>query len=53
MINRSQIPDKIPEGGHFVVVLKQVKLAGEFKIAATGIFILTQIIVVPTGGKSI
>ncbi|KXS89043.1 hypothetical protein OA58_23440, partial [Microcystis aeruginosa NIES-88] len=39
MINRSQIPYKIPEGGHFVVVLKQAKLAGEFKIAATGIFI--------------
>ena len=39
IINRSQIPYKIPEGWHFVVVLKQVKLAGEFKIAAPGIFI--------------
>ncbi len=28
IIKRSQIPYKIPEGGHFVVVLKQVKLAG-------------------------
>jgi hypothetical protein len=39
IVNRSQIPYKIPEGGHFVIVLKQAKLNGEFKIAATGMFI--------------
>lgn len=39
IVNRSQIPYKIPEGGHFVIVLKQTKLNGEFKIAATGMFI--------------
>lgn len=37
--DRSAIPYKIPEGGHFVVVLKQRKLDGDFKIAATGMFI--------------
>lgn len=37
--DRSQIPYKIPEGGHFVVVLKQRRLDSEFQIAATGIFI--------------
>jgi hypothetical protein len=39
IINKSQIPYKIPPGGHFVVVLKQTKLDGEFKIAATGMFV--------------
>jgi hypothetical protein len=39
IVNKSQIPYKIPEGGHFVVILKQVKLNGEFKIAATGMFV--------------
>ncbi|MDX2097004.1 MAG: hypothetical protein SFW36_04445 [Leptolyngbyaceae cyanobacterium bins.59] len=37
--NPSQLPYQIPEGGHFVVVLKQKELDGEFTIAATGIFI--------------
>ncbi|WP_013324909.1 hypothetical protein [Gloeothece verrucosa] len=37
--DKSLIPYKIPEGGHFVVVLKQTALNGDFKIAATGIFI--------------
>ena len=29
----------IPEGGHFVVVLKQRRVHGDFAIAATGIFV--------------
>ena len=29
----------IPDGGHFVVVLKQRRVNGDFKIAATGVFI--------------
>jgi hypothetical protein len=37
--DKSQIPYKIPEGGHFVVVLKQAKVDGNFKIAATGMFV--------------
>jgi hypothetical protein len=32
----SKVPYKIPEGGHFVVVLKQRRLESEFEIAATG-----------------
>jgi hypothetical protein len=35
----SQIPYKIPEGGQFVVVMKQKGLDDEFVIAATGFFI--------------
>ncbi len=35
----SQLPYKIPEGGHFVVVMKQKSLNGNFEIAATGIFV--------------
>jgi len=30
---------KIPEGGHFVVVLRQPQVNGEFVIAATGVFV--------------
>jgi hypothetical protein len=37
--DRSQIPYKIPEGGQFVVVMKQKGLDAGFAIAATGIFI--------------
>ncbi|WP_239005403.1 hypothetical protein [Gloeothece citriformis] len=37
--NKAQVPYTIPEGGHFVVVLKQTRLDSDFKIAATGIFI--------------
>ena len=37
--DKSQIPYKIPEGGHFVIVLKQKGLDSDFKIAATGIFV--------------
>jgi hypothetical protein len=35
----SKIPYKIPEGGHFIVILKQRRLDGQFQIAATGIFV--------------
>ena len=35
----SELVYKIPEGGHFVVVLKQKQVNGEFAIAATGIFV--------------
>lgn len=37
--NPSQLPYKIPKGGHFVVVMKQKSLNGNFEIAATGIFV--------------
>lgn len=37
--DKSEIPYKIPEGGHFVIVLKQKAVDGEFKIAATGMFV--------------
>jgi hypothetical protein len=37
--DRSSIPYQIPEGGHFVVVLKQQGLGGDYQIAATGIFV--------------
>jgi hypothetical protein len=37
--DKSQVPYKIPEGGHFVIVLKQTGLDADFKIAATGIFV--------------
>lgn len=35
----SQLVYNIPEGGHFVVVLKQNRVNGDFAIAATGIFV--------------
>jgi hypothetical protein len=37
--NPSQIPYKMPEGGQFVVVMKQTGLDAGYAIAATGIFI--------------
>jgi hypothetical protein len=37
--DRSKVPYQIPEGGHFVVVLKQRRLGSDFEIAATGIFV--------------
>ena len=37
--DKSQLPYKIPEGGHFVVVMKQKGLDADFGIAATGIFV--------------
>ncbi len=37
--DQSSIPYNIPEGGHFVTVLKQQGVNGKFKIAATGMFI--------------
>jgi hypothetical protein len=37
--DRSQVPYKIPEGGHFVVIMKQKGLNADFAIAATGVFI--------------
>jgi hypothetical protein len=37
--DRSNIPYKIPEGGQFVVVMRQKGLDAGFAIAATGIFI--------------
>lgn len=36
---RSQVPYDIPQGGHFVVILKQKGLDDGFVIAATGIFV--------------
>jgi hypothetical protein len=38
-IDRTSLPYKIPEGGQFVVVMKQKGLDGDFEIAATGIFV--------------
>ena len=38
---KSQVPYKIPPGGHFVVILKQKGLDSDFRIAATGIFVRT------------
>jgi hypothetical protein len=35
----SMLPYRIPEGGHFIVVLKQRRLEAKFEIAATGIFV--------------
>ncbi|MEB3358727.1 MAG: hypothetical protein VKK04_18520 [Synechococcales bacterium] len=37
--DRTKLVYDIPEGGHFVVVLKQAQVNGEFAIAATGIFV--------------
>lgn len=37
--DKSQIPYKISERGHFVIVLKQKAVDGEFKIAATGMLV--------------
>ena len=37
--DRSELVYNIPEGGHFVVVLKQNRVNGNFAIAATGIFV--------------
>lgn len=37
--DKSQLPYKIPEGGHFVVVMKQKGIDADFGIAATGIFV--------------
>lgn len=35
----SELVYNIPEGGHFVVVLKQNRVNGDFAIAATGVFV--------------
>jgi hypothetical protein len=37
--DRSSLIYDIPQGGHFVAVLKQQQVDGEFAIAATGIFV--------------
>jgi hypothetical protein len=37
--SQSQLPYRIPRGGHFVIVLKQKGLDADFKIAGTGIFV--------------
>jgi hypothetical protein len=37
--DKTKVPYKIPEGGHFVVILKQKGLDDDFGIAATGIFV--------------
>ena len=37
--DRSSLIYDIPQGGHFVAVLKQKQVDGEFAIAATGIFV--------------
>lgn len=39
MEDKTKVPYNIPEGGHFVVILKQKGLDSDFGIAATGIFI--------------
>lgn len=39
--DKSELPYKIPAGGHFVVVMKQKGLDADFAIAATGIFVRT------------
>ncbi len=36
---KSKVPYNIPQGGHFVVILKQKGLDDSFGIAATGIFV--------------
>lgn len=35
----SELPYKIPAGGHFVIVTKQKSVNGPFQVAATGIFV--------------
>ena len=35
----TELPYKILKGGHFVIVLKQRRVNGDFNIAATGIFV--------------
>jgi len=37
--DKTKVPYTIPEGGHFVVILKQKGLDDDFGIAATGIFV--------------
>ncbi len=37
--DKSKVPYNIPEGGHFVIILKQKEPEDNFGIAATGIFI--------------
>ncbi|GEM_PF-1788380 len=37
--DRSNLPYNIPPGGHFVIVLRQKQIDGEFAIAATGVFV--------------
>lgn len=37
--DRSRVPYTIPEGGQFVVVMRQKGVDGDFEIAATGIFV--------------
>ncbi|MDY6937358.1 MAG: hypothetical protein SWY16_06800 [Cyanobacteriota bacterium] len=37
--DRSELIYNIPEGGHFVAVLRQSQVNGNFEIAATGIFV--------------
>ena len=39
VLNRDQLPYRIPRGGHFVAVLRQKKLNSDFEIIGTGIFI--------------
>ncbi|MEA5508320.1 hypothetical protein VB715_00940 [Crocosphaera sp. UHCC 0190] len=39
VLDRNEVPYDIPEGGHFVVILKQHKVDDSFRIAATGIFV--------------
>ncbi|MGD1918389.1 MAG: hypothetical protein ACFCAD_05565 [Pleurocapsa sp.] len=37
--DQGQLPYSIPEGGHFVIVLKQSRVNSDFAIAATGVFV--------------
>jgi hypothetical protein len=37
--DRSKVPYNVPQGGHFVVILKQKGLDSDFQIASIGIFV--------------
>ena len=37
--DKSKVPYNVPQGGHFVVILKQKGLDSDFQIASTGIFV--------------
>ncbi|MDJ0508960.1 MAG: hypothetical protein QNJ64_06875 [Crocosphaera sp.] len=39
IVDHDSVPYNIPDGSHFIAVLKQNKVNGEFRIAATGMFI--------------
>ncbi|HAC64013.1 MAG TPA: hypothetical protein DCF68_10855 [Cyanothece sp. UBA12306] len=53
----NKVPYQIPQGGHFIVVLKQKGVDDDFRIAATGIFIRSlavfylDVVIDPEAGK--